>query len=187
MRRGFLCVLAAVTVLLPACTQEDPPPPPPATTTTEVSASTTPTATPPARPVSRPTPASAVAFVRFFWATFNYANHNLDPAPFEAISGNDCLFCKSVTDVITSLKQEDKRLVGGEVTLSSVVVPPLDLKKGAVVTTVISQAPGQTVNDSGSTPTPGTRNMRSLISIDWSNGEWQARDVSNDRKTGTPW
>lgn len=194
MRRGFagvplLVTLLLAVLLLPACTDTPPSPPPPTTQPTTTRPPTpTPTATPPPRPPDAPTAKSAASFVRYFWETFNYANATLEPSPLQAISADDCLFCTSAVDVVLDLAAQHKQVTGGTVTANTVVVPPGDLESGVVVTTVISQSPAVTRNTSGETSeTPGTRKMRSLVSLDWTGRRWQVRDVANDEKTGTPW
>lgn len=189
-RRRLGAVLTAIAVALPlaACTDDPPSPPPTPTVSPTPTPSPTVTVSPPAAPEAEPSAESAEAFVRYFWDVFNYAHSAPDPAALAAISEPGCLFCASAGDVVTDLVRAKKHVQGGVVEVDTAAVPPGDLTKGTVVTLVISQSPGQTLDSKGVTSrTPGIRNMRSEIALDWTGTTWRVRDVANDEKSGSKW
>jgi len=180
--------LVAVAGSLAACSDDDPPPPPASTATAPPSTSAAPSAsaTLPTAPEAKPTPEGAEAFVRYFWDVYNYAYQTLDTAPLAAISGSACKFCSSTEREVANLKAARKRVVGGEIRLGTVAAPPGDLTKGVIVTMVLNQESGQTLNEDG-TPSSSLRavhNMRSEVALRW-HSSWSVYGVANDEKTGT--
>ena len=115
-------LVSAVAVLLSlsACSGDPGDPSPRAATTTTTVTSTSPsgpsiTATRPALPPGAPTPASAVAFVRYFWESYNYAYTSLDPKLLSLASDPECAFCASVIASIKKSAPAGDTFEGGDV------------------------------------------------------------------------
>lgn len=183
---GAAIVLITLAGLVTACSDDDPPPPPPGTQAVNTSAAPSPTATRPTLPEAKPTAESAEAFVRYFWDVYNYSYRTLDTELLEAISSSACQFCRSTEREVADLKADRKRVVGGEIRLGTVATPPGDPSNGVIVTMVLDQESGQTINDDGtvSSSLPAIHNMRSEVALRWQS-TWSVYGVANDEKTGT--
>lgn len=194
-RRHLGALALTVGVLaagLAACT-DDPSPHPSATTpsTTPVTSTAlpSPTATPPTAPKAEPTPKSAEAFVKYFWAVYNYAYETRDQKILKTLSAPHCLFCQDTIKAIEKLVEDGSYIKGSEIQVGVAVAPPTKPAAGLIIATVISERPGMTIASDGSTvgQTKGVRDMKSEIALDWTGGKWIVRDLANDEKTGKPW
>jgi uncharacterized protein DUF6318 len=187
MRRGFVAGLLATTFLLPACTHDDPPPPPPTTTQAPTTPTPSPTLTPPPAPTAARTPAGAEAFVRYFWATYNYAYATLDPKPLQAISDKACELCASAAKNVDHLRQEGKRVDGGEVVVTVAVSPGLQKDHGVIVVTVLKQNAGTVSSETGDVEDiQAVPSHRGYVGLWWSGGKWTVNGVTIERPKAQP-
>jgi uncharacterized protein DUF6318 len=179
MRRGFVAGLLATTFLLPACTHDDPPPPPPTTTQAPTTPTPSPTLTPPPAPTAARTPAGAEAFVRYFWATYNYAYATLDPKPLQAISDKACELCASAAKKVNQLKQADKRIQGWDVVVVAAVSPPIQKRRGVIVATNLRQNAGTSISAAGEVEAlKAVPNHRGYVGLRWIDGRWSVDGIS---------
>ena len=125
--------------------------------------------------------------MRYFWDVYNYSYQTLNTEPLTSISTASCKFCKSTLDEVLALRSARKHTTGGDIRLTTVVAPPGDLSKGVIVTTVLNQDPGQTLNADGtvSSTIQSAHNMRSEVALRWRESGWQIYGVANEEKTGT--
>ena len=192
LRKAAALAAIALLTVSTACTSRGDPPEPTVYTTVpalETTPAPTPTATSPQAPAGvAPTAKSAKAFVRYFWDVYNYSYAVLDATLLESISMERCKFCKSTRQEIARLRRGGLSAQGGEIVVRSVVAPPGDLSRGVIVTLVIDQAPGRTLNRDGSTSSTfeSIRNMRSEVALRWTGASWRVYGVANDEKSGTP-
>jgi hypothetical protein len=173
--------------LLSACTGDDADKPPPSASATSPAATpSTPAATAPTAPEAKPTSASAEAFVRYFWDVYNYSYQALDVTDLNAVSSDSCKFCKSTTSEITALKNARKHIQGGNIRIATLAVPPGDPTNGVIVTLVINQEPGKTLNADGtiSSVIRAAKNMRSEVALRWQGSRWSVYGVANQEKSG---
>jgi hypothetical protein len=185
-RRGLaVLIIAMITAggALSACTDDSPTPPATTTAPIPTTPATTPTATPPAIPAAKPTAASAEAFVKYFWDVYNFAYETLDTDPLQQISTTSCKFCESTLNEVSALKQAGKHITGGGIQLETVVAPPGDPTNGVIVTMVLNQMQGQTLNADGtvSSTIHPVNNMRSEVALRWRESHWFVYGVANEK------
>jgi hypothetical protein len=170
---------------------QDPGPPVTAASSPDVSASPSGTSTPapPTAPPPRRTAKGAEAFVRYFWEVYNYTYASQDTRLLTSISAPTCVFCKATTIAVEDLSKKGQRVAGAKISVKAATAPPGDLRRGAIVVTVISEEPGRTVSRDGSliSTTKGVRDMKSEIALDRRGNRWVVADLANDEESGKPW
>jgi hypothetical protein len=158
--------------------------PPVSTATTSSLATSSPAATatsstlrPPVLPAAaaQPTRPGAEAFLRYFFAVYNYSFSSLDTSALQAVSDAKCAFCRSAATNVRGIADLPGRSEAGEIGIDAVVAAPGDERKGLVVNAVLTQAPGQVVDATGSivstvSPTTGRR-MDALVR--WNGSAWR--------------
>ncbi len=160
----------------------------PGSTVTPSATSSATTVPLPTRPPQQPTPDSAVAFVRYFWALYNYAYQTFDTKPLEAISDHRCSFCSAILGDVRRIAKERSAISGYRVTLTDADSPPAKITKGTLVIGVLSQRPGEMrALDASTTKLPGFKSVRSTVSVRWDGYSWHVEGVTNDPKTRKPW
>jgi hypothetical protein len=106
---------------------------------------------PPALPdaATKPTRAGAAAFLRYFFAIYNYSFASLDSSAIERISAESCRFCQGVRKDVQSAKEQGLRFEGAEIAVVAAVAAPGEARKGLVVNGSIDQRVGRSVDRSG--------------------------------------
>jgi hypothetical protein len=136
------------------------------------------------RAATEPTRPGASAFLKHFFAVYNYSFLTLNTGPLLAISSGDCAFCASAVRTIEEVKSKGSIVRGGEVSVVTAVAQPGDPEgRGIVVNSVLQQAAGQTVGVDGSlreTVSPTQRRLDALVR--WEGSGW--RLVGVDTATG---
>src|SRR6476469_2218136 len=94
----------------------------PSSSSLSTSSSRASTATPVIRSgqTSSHTQAGAVAFVQNFWSTYNQLVVSLDVNKVYEISGNKCKYCNLLIENIKELKEKNRHLLGGEVSVTGI-------------------------------------------------------------------
>lgn len=185
IRGSLRTVLPIVVVLvgLGACSNDSAPPRQTSTVTvTPTVTSTSPSASPtPSLPAAaqQPTRAGAEAFARYFFEIYNYAFCNADPAPLQAISAAECVYCKSTLDRVRSMREEQARAEGGLITVTTAVAAPGEPGDGLIVNLVLDQETGRTLSPAGEVvgTTPAVKNGRVDIGVRWESGRWILLDA----------
>ena len=182
-------VMAAGVLGLMACT--GPAAPVGSVPGSTVTASPTLSATPvpvPTRPSEKATPDSAIAFVQYFVALYNYGYKTLDTRPLNSIALSNCEYCQSVAKDIKRLATENDRISAYTVELRGAASPPGKIARGTTVIAVINQRPGIVMQPDGTRrKLSGVKNLRAKFGLDWSNSRWKIRGVDIDSGSGTPW
>ena len=185
--RAVLLAVLLVCSGVAACSGSDPQPSPShsvpvATPTPSI------TVTKPALQLGRPTEDSAIAFVKYFIAAYNYAYATYDTSLLEEISQPTCKFCAGVVDDVQRLEAARIRVGGSEVKIADAFLPRDEPKaNSALVITVSSQRPGTATSPTGQTrKVDGARNTQLDFGLDWDGGKWLVRGVDIHDK-GTPW
>ena len=175
--------LAALALLgLAACTHNSTPTPTPSSSSVTPTSTATPTATPPVAPKAAPTRKSAEAFVRYFWAVYNYSYVTLDSHQLLELSESECKFCASSIAELTRLKTTGAHIEGTEVKIVSIAAPSIQKPSRLIVATVVSQAPGRTVDSDGTVhEITGIKQTLSSAAIHWVDGSWRVRGISVDK------
>lgn len=188
-RRSLVSVaLAGALLLTAACTgdaQTDPDP----TTTTSPAPTPTPTPTPstavdvtiaPERPAAMdgpPTVEGAVDVAEYFLALYPYAYATGDLAAWQALSDDECVFCRSVSDGVTAMQGMGHRQIGGVVTVKAIVGSEIDPQVAYGVDVTAAQSPAQELDASGAVVDVGEASEFTLVfAIRW-NGAWSVREV----------
>jgi hypothetical protein len=171
-------LIAVVLLGLGACSNGSVPPRQTSTVTvTPTATSTSPSASPtPALPAAaqQPSRAGAGAFARYFFEVYNYAFWNADPAPLRAISGPDCLFCKSSIEAVESIRMGRDRVEGGEARVTVALAAPGNPSERMLVNLVLDQDAGKTYSSSGEVigTTVERKHGRMDMSLRWVSGRW---------------
>jgi Family of unknown function (DUF6318) len=181
--RSRLLALVAVGCLLACagCTGSGDDPPASVTTTASppvTTTATTPTVEEPAKPVARRTPESAVAFVRYFWALYNYAYATYDVAALQTISESSCRYCASTISDIQKIHAAKTRVEGYGIKVVETASPPVKITTGTLVIAVATQDPGRAVYADGkSSPLKGIPRTKFNFSVGWSQEGWSVEGV----------
>lgn len=181
-RTGMVVAVLAVLVLAGCADGEEPPKVTSTVTVTpspsrslSPSPSPAPTLPPEAQQPTRP---GAEAFARYFFAVYNYAFWNADPAPLQAISDSGCVYCNSTLDRVRSVRAKRTRVVGGELRVTTAVATPGDGADGFLVNLVLLQEEGQTYSPGGDVlgSSPRVANARMDVAVGWSGNRWLLLD-----------
>ncbi|MFI7586078.1 DUF6318 family protein [Spongisporangium articulatum] len=179
-------VTLAVVFTLSACTGDSGSTVP--TTNVPVTTSPTPTVPVPTAPVQEATPESAIEFVKYFWALYNYAYSTLDTNPIEAASDSKCRFCSGVVDDVNDWATSKTQVSGFEVSIKSIVSPHADVQSQAVVLVIVKQEPGRLTDTSGEvTKQAGWKELSTTLLLLRDESGWRVRAVEADTKSGKPW
>lgn len=181
-RSGLATVLLASGLVLAGCSDEEPQPPPKTSgnSPTAVTTSAAPVAAPTLPAAATADPEGAEAFVRYFWDVFNYTYASGDTKLLRSISDKSCKFCASTAADVQEWVSQGSHIEGGRVEVVEVVAPPVDVRKGALVYSVIEQVAGRVVAKDGvvvATGEPIPR-RRSDVLVRYVSGRWQMRGVS---------
>jgi hypothetical protein len=184
--RGTLrAILPIVVVLvgLGACSSGSAPPRRTSTVTvtptaTSISPSASPMPTLPAA-AQQPTRPGAEAFARHFFAVYNYAFWNADPAPLQTLSDAECVYCNSVASGVTAMRSKGNRVEGGRILVTTAVAAPGDPQVGLLVNLILDQDAGRTLSASGALvgTTAERRNGRADVAVRWGGTSWVMLDV----------
>ena len=169
--------------LLTSCTDDpDPGPSPPPSSAASPTPSPTRTLKPPTPPRPKRTPANAEAFVRYFWASYNYAYATLDASAIKRISEAECRFCRSLVQQVEGLREERARTEGMRVRVRFVAAPPMEKPRRIAVVTVIDQDSGKVIRADGTEQlADGADKTKSLAGLHWKNGSWHVYGISLDK------
>ncbi|MFI7589750.1 DUF6318 family protein [Spongisporangium articulatum] len=179
-------LLLAALLTLAACTGGSPGTPPPSTASGTTSASV-PASPAPTAPVQEATPSSAVEFVKYFWALYNYAYATYDTKPLEAISDKKCDSCKKLIEDVHRIAADGTVIKGFELTVLEAVSPDIEVKTGTLVVASLQQQKGTAVApDGSSTALPGFKSVRSTTALRW-DGTWHIEALNTESKTSKPW
>ncbi|MFN0281441.1 MAG: DUF6318 family protein [Kineosporiaceae bacterium] len=141
-----------------------------------VSASPSATRRPPRLPdeASEPTRGGAAAFVRHFFAVYNYSFATLDTSAIERISADGCKFCDGVVRDVRSAREQGLRFEGARVSVNAAVAAPGKAREGLVVNGSIDQSAGRSVDRSGATrrELPAAKNVRVDAGVRWTAQGW---------------
>jgi len=181
--------LAAALVLtgLTACNNDDPPPQTSATTTptTPTTGSTpSPTITPPTAPKAAPTQKSAEAFVRYFWAVYNYSYKASNVDLIQSLSEQGCQFCSGVVNDITESKANHATTEGGVVDVLVATAPPGEIHGFIVVSSVLRQQASRVIGGDQRilSTSPALDSLNSAARLNWHPGGWRVAALTLDRK-----
>jgi hypothetical protein len=177
-------------VSLAGCSDDDSGPGP--TVTTAVATTAPPTSAPtvqePTKPVAKRTPESAVAFVRYFVALYNYAYATADVKTLGDISETDCAFCRALIDDARSRSERGAVTHDAETQILEAASPPVKITDRAVVVASIRQNPGWIFEPTGKRIViSGFKSLRSTFGLSWTGAGWSVHGVENDAGTRVPW
>jgi Family of unknown function (DUF6318) len=190
--RWVAATLLAPCLVMTACSGESDPapasprPPPPPTS----AAPPTPLAsvTEPALPEAKPTPASAIAFVRYFWDAYNYAYATYDVRPMQSISLPTCSSCDTLVNNVKGIQARNMRIKGYRLSIIDIVSPNERITSGALVRATLSQEPGEARAPRQQPEVlVGFQSVQSITSLAWDGSTWRVEALSNDPKTRKPW
>ena len=176
-RNAWSLALAAFLIPgLAACT-DDPAPvgTVPGSSVTATSAAAVPE---PTRPVEQPTPDSAIDFVRYFWALYNYAYQTYDTAPLEAISDASCKYCSSTVGDVRKISSAHTRVENFEIRLDDAASPPVKIMSRALVVAISTQEEGTATTANGvEHHLAGFKKKRFDFALAWKANEWSIHGV----------
>jgi hypothetical protein len=130
--RTVITAFSCLSVLaLGACSDDDPEPK--IAPTPSSAAPTSPSTTPASGPTEPTMPpeaegtdaAAAEAFVRFYWATADYAQATADVEGLRSISDPGCQACQQALDFLDSVDRRDGVIRGGQTDLSAISSAPV--------------------------------------------------------------
>ena len=185
--RGAPGVVVAVVVgaLLGGCSGGSEPV---TTPTVSPSASSTPTPapsptpdapTPPEQPARLATPSadSAAAVAGYFITLYPYARATGDLAAWRTLTGEECTFCASVIDEVTTLTSQGIASRGGAITVESAAGTEVIAGESYSAKLVFSEAPTEKWQGSELVSTGSGGRYDALVALRWTGGAWQVRAV----------
>jgi hypothetical protein len=174
-------VLVAGLLLLAGCSGDSKgvTPLPAETSATSAAVVTTQASPPPVAPVAEKTAKGAEQFVRYFWAVYDYSYDVLRTDELATISQPDCKFCSSTASEIVDFASSSTRREGADITIETVLAPPVKNPDRILVMTIINQEKGQTITSAGvKSGIPSIRQARASIALEWRDSSWQIHGVS---------
>jgi len=125
-----------------------------------------------------PTPAGAVAFVRYYVDLYNNAFTSFDTQYLRAVSDSRCTFCASVMKNVGDVESKGRRVEGGALVVQAAVASPGEATDGLIVAARIDQEAGRTVDSSGNVATviAAQANMAMDTAVRW-DGRWVFLDA----------
>ena len=185
---------------LAGCTGDDDPAPAPPTTSApaEVTPSSTPTPTPtptdpaavpPERPSAMDTvdTAGAEAVAQYFLQLVPYAEATGDTAALEALSHEDCIFCRSVLDGVDALVAAGQHHTGGLPSFAAVSALEVDPGAWWTVDVDLTQSPIEVLDAAGTVAAQGQPESVSYhmdIAVVFDTRGWRVRALEYEA-TGT--
>ncbi|GAB6900738.1 hypothetical protein JCM9957A_38280 [Kineosporia succinea] len=137
--------------------------------------------TPPVRPADKRNAEGAEDFARYFWAVYNYSYEESDSALLGSLSEPACKFCASVGDELTQFAQTGARREGGQISVESMSVPPVEKPTRILVAAEIKQVAGTVIAKTGKeTPVAEIRDAGAVMGLAWTDGAWMVHGVSID-------
>lgn len=123
---------------------------------------------------TKPTRAGAAAFLRYFFAVYNYSFASLDSSAIERISADSCKFCQGVRKDVQSARRQGLRFEGAEISVVAAVAAPGEARKGLVVNGSIDQRVGRSVDRSGAVrrQLPAANGVRVDAGVRWTDKGW---------------
>lgn len=147
-----------------------------------VTATPTPTPSPsPTLPATakQATKSSAVAFTYYWFAAYSHATWALTPDELKAVSDPTCSFCNKAIQNITALKDGERTVEGGRITITDAKATSGTPAKGMRIDGVYDQAASTVKNSSGGaiSTNPGIKGARVLVAVKWTGSKWVVLDV----------
>jgi Family of unknown function (DUF6318) len=186
--RWVAAALLAPCLLITACSGESdqaPAPTRPPSSPPPTSPPPSPSApvTEPALPAAKPTPASAIAFVRYFWDAYNYAYATYDSSLVRRLSEPQCRYCRSVIADVARIAQAGTKVEGHRVVVMDAVSPTANITTGTVVTAACRQVDGRAIYPDGDTALlRGFSPTNFIFAMHWSGGQWHIEAVDYGTK-----
>jgi hypothetical protein len=135
------------------------------------------------------TQAGAVAFVRNFWNTYNQLIASLDVKKVYEISGSKCKYCNLLIENIKDLKEKNRHLLGGEVSVTGISSTKSEAfqeqKKYDVylVTSTVNTSEQKVLSGDGKVVAVAPANVSKLVVfVYWVDGKWKIFDVADGEK-----
>ena len=166
----------------PAPVETTPASTPSPTPTAPATPSPTPTleaATAPTRPEEMSTASAdgAAAAASYLLSLYPYARSTGDIAAWEALSGEECTFCASVSQEVADLTARQESVRGGTITIESATGTEIIAGESYSAELVFTESPTETWRDSSLVSTGDGGRYEALVVLRWTATEWEVRAV----------
>ncbi len=170
---------------LTACTDDEPAPAPSITSSELPTPTPAVTATKPVLQPGQPTADSAVQFVKYFWAAYNYAYETYDTSLLEAISQPSCKYCAARVSDVKTISRKKTQIEGFDARVEKTFLPFTKIVDRAEVVSQTTQDPGVAISSTGmKKDLPGFKSVRFTFALDWTGENWAVHGVGFSSGSG---